>query len=229
MRASEFIREAQGKSSDQDTIDLVKLAWDEGKPRKAIADDLGLKDKQVAYILAKYHQSRPQRLLNLASALTDDDKNHIVTMFLNDEQVAIISKKYGIANHTVKNLLKHMLGVDRYNTIMSQRRATSGEQLRNKITPDMLVKLRELYAAGKPVTHISDYFDNVISSQAIHTAIRRQPDYAELRAKRDENTRKVKHSPVATTAIYRPGTIDNQRSKGPQSRHTSGVNWPKYG
>ena len=93
----------------------------------------------------------------------------------------------------------------------------------------MLAKMRELYAAGKQLNHIADYFDNIIGITSIGPAMRRQPDYAELRAKRDENTRKVKHSPVATTNKTPAGIGDNQRSKGPRSRHTSGVNWPKYG
>ena len=53
MRANEFILEAYGKKTDQDTIDLVKLGWDEGKTPTAIAADLGLTVDVVKHILVR--------------------------------------------------------------------------------------------------------------------------------------------------------------------------------
>ena len=229
MRASEFIVEVKGPKPDQDTIDLVKMAWDDGKKTTAIATDLGLSPESVRYILSMFYQSRPGKLLKLASALTDQDKTDIVTRFVNNDTITNMSKDYGIGSATVRDILKSKLGIDRYNDEIEQRKLASGVNIPNKITPEMLAKMRELYAAGKQLNHIADYFDNIIGITSIGPAMRRQPDYAELRAKRDERTRKVKHSPVATTNKTPAGIGDNQRSKGPRSRHTSGVNWPKYG
>ena len=129
----------------------------------------------------------------------------------------------GVSVSTILDVLQHELGIERYNAEMAKRKAAPGVQIRYKITPEMLVKMRELYAAGKTLAYISDHFDNVITTTAIGPAMKRQPDYAELRAKRDENTRKVKHSPVATTKITRAGEIDNLRGKGPGSKNTWGM------
>lgn len=228
MRASEFVSEGSGYKLDQDIIDLVKISWDEGKKPKAIAADLGLSSTQVGNILKKYYPSRPGRMLALASGLTDQDKNSIVSRFLNNDTIQNMSKEYSVSTDTVTGILKNKLG-DRYYTEINKRKNTPGNQLSNKITPEMLSKMGELYAAGKQIVDIAHYFDNVVTAQSIPVAIRRLPDYEELRAKREENTRKVKHSPVVTTRKTPAGIDGNQRSKGPQSRHTSGVNWPKYG
>ena len=227
MRASEFINEIQGKKTDQDTIDLVKMAWNDGKKPKAIATDLGLSVNSVTSILRDYYPSRQGKLPNFSSALTDDDKNTIVSRFLNQDTLINIGRDYGIQAGPISDILKNKLGVDRYNDIIASRKATPGALIKYKITPDMLDEIRKLYTAGKQLNRISDYFDNVITRVSIAAAMKRQPDYAELRAKRDENTRKVKHSPVATTAIHRPGVIDPQGVHGPSSRHRSGVDWQK--
>jgi hypothetical protein len=225
MRASEFITETKGKKTDQDTIDLVKMAWDDGKKPKAIATDLGLSHGKVEDLLRRYYTSRPRKVLHLGKALTDEDKTDIVSKFLNNDTARKISRDYGIGEITVIEFLKSKLGIDRYNDEMKKRRTTTGVPVANKITPEMLVKMRELYAAGKTLAYISDHFDNVIRGPNVHNAMKRQPDYAELRAKRDEHTRKVKHSPVATTNKTPAGIDGNLRRKGPGSIHTSGVDW----
>ena len=226
MRASEFIVEG-GKRQDQDTIDLVKMLWDDGKGPSAIADYLGLSDAKIDYILKKYYRSRSGQQLQLAKGLTDNDKNDITSKFLDNINMHDIANEYGIAMGSVKRTLIDILGTDRFNHEMLQRKTTPGTNINNKITPEMLVKMRELYAAGKTLASISDHFNNVIVHQAVDVAMRRQPDYAELRAKRAENTRKVKHEPVATTKIHRPGVIDPQGVHGPGSRHRSDVDWQK--
>jgi IS30 family transposase len=229
MRASEFITEGSGYKLDQDTIDLVKMLWDEGKKTGAIADDLGLSFNSVNGILRQYYPSRPGKLLKLGSALTDDDKNTIVSRFINQDTPTEIAKDYGIYSTTVSDILQRKLSVDKYNDIMEPRKKLAGTRVSYKVTPEILNKIKELYVAGKSFRDISAHLDNLISSNNVYMAMARQPDYAELRAKRDERTRKVKHSPVATTNKTPAGIGDNQRSKGPRSRHTSGVNWPKYG
>jgi hypothetical protein len=229
MRASEFVTEAPPRTYDQDTIDLVKMSWDKGNTPAQIAKDLGLPNKAVTNILFRHYPSRIRLQYNIASALTTDDHNDITSRFLNDESMTEISNDYSISPKSIQKVLKNKLGIDKYNTEMAKRKTEPGNVIHNKITPAMLVKIRELYAAGKTLAYISDHFDNVIGISAIHTAMGRQPDYAELRAKRDERTRKVKHSPVATTNKTPAGIVDNQRLRGPGSRQRSGVDWPKYG
>lgn len=227
MRANEFILEAYGKKTDQDTIDLVKLGWDEGKTPTAIAADLGLTVDVVKHILVRYYPSRLGKVLKLASALTDDDKNTIVSRFLNQETASNIARDYGIPYQTIIRVLKSKLGVDKFNDMLTTRKKSSGVNISNKITPEILNKIKELYVAGKSLRDISAHLDNLISGNNVYMAMIRQPDYAELRAKRDERTRKVKHDPVVTTKIHRPGVIDPQGVHGPNSRHRSGVNWQK--
>lgn len=229
MRASEFITEGRGYKLDQDTIDLVKMLWDKGKKTGDIADDLGLSFNSVNSILQRHYPSRSGKVLMLGSALTDDDKNTIISRFLNQDTPTEIAKDYGIPNTTIIGILQRELGVDKYNDIMEPRKKLAGTRVPNKITPEILNKIKELYVAGKSFRDISAYLDNLISNSNVYMAMARQPDYAELRAKRDERTRNVKHSPVATTNKTPAGIGDNQRSKGPRSLHTSGVNWPKYG
>lgn len=223
MRASEFITEGSGYKTDQDTIDLVKMAWDEGKKPVAIAADLGLPVTKVKSILWRYYQSRPGQRINLAFAITDDDKKDIASAFINHDNIAAIIRDYGISEKIVHDILKSELGIDRYNAEMAQRRSTPSISMPNKITPDMLVKIKVMYSAGKPLVDISNYFNNIVTPSGIAKKLLNQPDYAELRAKRRENTRKVKHSPVATTNIIRPGEIGTLRGKGPGSKHTHGM------
>ena len=228
MRASEFITEA-AKPTDQDTIDLVKMAWDSGKQPKAISADLGLPIKVVNHLLSREHTSRQEKRLHLSRALTDDDKNIIVSRFLNNDTVKNISQEYGVSVNVTTKILKSKLGLDGFTAELEKRKATPTAHINNKITPEMLVKMRELYANGKTLVDIANYFDIKIHHKSVVNAMRRQPDYEELRAKRDEKTRKVKHEPVATTKIHRPGVIGTQSHKGPGTIHTHGVSWPKYG
>ena len=229
MRASEVITEAPPRKYDQATIDLVKNAWDSGKQPKAIAADLGLPIRVVNHLLNREHTSREEKRLQLARALTGDDKNTIVSRFLNNDTVKNISQEYGISVNVTTNILKNKLGVDGFTAELEKRKATPKTHINNKINPDMLAKMRELYVNGKTLVDIANYFDIKIDHKSVINAMKRQPDYAELRAKRDEITRKVKHEPVATTKIHRPGTIGNNRLKGPSNRQTTGVDWPKYG
>lgn len=227
MRASEFITET--KRTDQDIIDLVKIYFDEGKKPAEIANALNLTPRQVRKILDKYYSDRKNKILKLAQALNNDDKQEIVLKFKNGEDLISLSRSYGISPKAVMTVVKNILGQEEYNYELKRRQSTSGKYIKNKITPEMADIIRKLYVQGKTLQDISNYFNNVINYQAVSQAMKRQPDYEELRAKRDEITRKVKHSPVATTGFTRPGEIGVGRIKGPSSRHTSGVNWPKYG
>jgi hypothetical protein len=208
----------------QDIINQIKTAWDNGKKAIEIAADLGMNAGSVANILQNHYKDRLGRQLQAGRALNDDDRNSIVASFLNNKSANSIANDYGVVKHTITDILKTKLGVERYNDISNQRKASSGILVPKKITPGLLVKIKELYVTGMPLRDISTYFDNVVNRTAISMAIKRQPHYEELKAKRDERTRKINTGSVATTTIYRPGTIGNQRSKGPDSKHTWGVN-----
>jgi hypothetical protein len=228
MRAHEFITEA-GKRLDQDIIDLVKIYSDEGKKSAEIAKDLNLSVHSVAGILQRHYLERKNKRLMLARALNNDDKQEMVSKFKNGDDLRQVGRSYGIDGNAVIDIVKNILGQEEYNNEIKRRQSTIGKRVSHKITPEMMGIMRNLYVQGKKLQDISDYFNNIIGATAVIHAMERQPDYAELRAKRDENTRKVKHSPVATTGFTRPGEIGVGRIKGPGSGHRSGVNWPKYG
>ena len=214
-------RQQRSARLDQDTIDLVKISSDEGKTPAEIAKDLNLSDNSVASILARYYPERVNKAVYMAHALTDDDKKEIVLRFKNGDTTKNLAKAYAVSGPTIIELLQSVLGKDVYNNEIKRRKSLSGTSIPNKITPKMLTTIRDLYTQGKTLQDISDYFDNIIGGPTVHVAMKRQPDYAELRAKRDERKRKINTGSVATTKIHRPGTIDNQHSKGPNSKHTN--------
>lgn len=213
----------------QDIINQIKTAWDNGKKAIEIAADLGMNAGSVANILQNHYKDRLGRQLHAGRALNDDDRNSIVASFLNNKSANSIANDYGVAKHTITDILKTKLGVERYDDISNQRKASSGILVPKKITPELLVKIKELYITGMPLRDISTYFNNVVNRTAISMAIKRQPDYEELKAKRDERTRKINTGKVATTGFTRPGEIDVNRRRGPNSKSRSGVDWPKYG
>ena len=227
MRASEFITEAPPRKYDQDTIDLVKMSWDDGMSAPEISSDLGLSKNTVYDILARYHPTRERKVLHLALALTDEDKKDMAAEFLNNKTATDISKIYGISQTGTAKIIKSIIGVDRYNDEMAQRRSSSNVRVNKKITPEIMAKIKELYVTGKTLDDISIHFDNLIEPGNVRRAMLRQPDYDELRAKRDERLRKINTGGVATTKIHRPGVIDPQGVHGPSSRHRSGVDWQK--
>ena len=228
MRAHEFITEG-GYPIDQDTIDLIKIYTDEGKTPKEIAKALNLQISKVHNILARYYPERKNKILNLVLALTDNDKQEIVSKFKNGEDLHKLSRSYGISRPAAASIIKNILGQEEYNYEIIQRQLTRGKQLPNKITPEMMDTIRKLYVTGMTLNDISVAVDNIVTGQAIDYAIRRDKDFEQLHAARLERKRKINTGGVATTGFTRPGEIDVGRIKGPNSRHRSGVDWPKYG
>ena len=227
MRASEFITEA--KQIDQDIIDLVKIYSDEGKKLAEIAKALNLTKPKVANILRIYYPERKNKILKLANALNDDDRQEIVSKFKRGDDLRQLSRSYGISRSAATSIIKNILGQEEYDYELTQRQSTSGKHLPNKITPEMMDTIRKLYVTGLTLNDISVAVDNIVSGQAISYAIRRDKDFEQLHAARLERKRKINTGSVATTGFTRPGEIDVGRIKGPNSRHRSGVNWPKYG
>lgn len=223
MRASEFIVEGRPQTHDQDVIDLVKLAWDEGLTVPEIVTDLGLPKNTVNDILQRYYPTRQKRVLHLAKALTDKERADIASKFLNGENAADLARMYGISPRGADLNIKNIIGVDRYNDELAKRRSAAGIRVNNKVTPEILAKIKELYIAGKTLNDISIHLDNLIEPGTVRRVMLRQPDYAEIRAQRDERLRKIKHSPVATTKITRAGEIGTPSHKGPGGRHAYGM------
>lgn len=219
----------EGVKLDQDIIDLVKIYSDEGKTPAEIAKALNLKKQKVENILHRYYPERKNKRLPLAYVLNNNDRQEIVSKFKNGDDLRQLGRSYGVDGNTAQAIVKNILGQEEYNNEIKRRQSSSGKIMANKITSEMMDTIRKLYVQGKTQQYISDYLNNVIAAPTVIKAMKRQPDYEELRAKRDEITRKIKHGPVATTGFTRPGEIGVGGIKGPNSRHRSGVDWPKYG
>jgi hypothetical protein len=208
---------------DQDTIDLVKISSDEGKNPAEIATDLNIPVTRVWSILNRFYPERSNKTLYLALALTDDDKKDMVSKFQSGATVHSLADLYSIGPSSVIRLLQDAIGQEAFNNELERRKSSPGFKHPNKITPEILATIRRLYVQGKTFDNIADQIDNIVSSSRICVIMGKQPDYAELRAKRDEKTRKVKHSPVVTTKKTPAGIDGNQHSKGPGSKHTYGM------
>lgn len=226
-----YYRERPNKTgpAEEKTIELVKAAWDQGRTPTEIAKILNLKDRAVDNILLKYYPNRDNKIVQWSLALSDNDRAQIVSDFLNGKPVLALAKEYGISTAGTERTIKQQIGDENYRREIEKRKNTPGVRARDKLSSTQLNKIRDMYANGVTLADIVTYFDGVVSQATIERNMLKQPDYAELRAKRDERKRKIDTGTVTTTKIHRAGTIDNQRSKGPGSRHTSGVDWPKYG
>lgn len=229
MRASEFITETE-KQYDPALIDDIKQAYDLGLTTKEMVELTGLKAGMIYYLLDKFHKNRTPRVIHAAKASTPDDVQIAINKWSEGDTINNISDSIGVDGTTIKRWLIAKFGKDAIDQEQQRRRSTGGSvHIANKITPEMRDKIRELYVTGMSADDIANAIDNIIAARNVYAAMKREPDYEELRAARDARKQKVKTGNAATTKIYRPGTIGNLRSKGPQNRHTSGVHWPKYG
>jgi hypothetical protein len=232
MRAWEFLTEERKRrvaALNQEVIDQVKAAYDNGYSYPKIAKTLGIGYNDVSMILSYYYQDRPRRTIKLAGALEPDDIEHIVSTFQNGGKPDQIVKSMGISADLVMSILYKNLGKEYVDDEISRRRQTPGQAISFKLTPELKKQARELYITGMPLTSIAVELGDVVRYQNIDRFIKREPDFDELKAKRYERLRKIKTGPIATTTIKRPGRIGAQSIKGPNSPDRSGVNWPKYG
>ncbi len=208
----------------------IKDAYDLGYKIREIGELFDTSPAQIGNILTKYYPDRAQRVVHTAKAATSEDIEKAIALWKNGEGIKNIGDAVGVDATTVTRWLIDKFGSDEVEKEQTRRRSTGGSlHISRKVTPEMRDKIRELYVTGMKLDDIAIAIGSVIAPRNVESAMTREPDYAELRAKRDERKQQIKKANVATTKIYRPGTIGNLRSKGPQSRHTQGVNWPKYG
>ena len=208
MRAHEFIIEGRSpRQISQRDIDDVKYAYDQGHPYTEIANLLGMSVNDVTSILTKYYPERKRRAEHMAKALTTDDKVQITLAFADGKTMAEISDEMGIAPSLVRSVITGELGDEEVKQELARRRSTPRVQIRDKITPDMLEKIRTAFADGKSPAEISVDLDTVVSHGAIYQVLKNQPDYEQLKAKWRERRRAVKHPGPAMKTISRAGAI----------------------
>jgi len=213
-----------------DRLKDIKDAYDLGFSLKEIGTLVNTSPGQIGNIIAKFYPERTPRIVHVAKAATPEDKKLAIDSWNAGNGIKNIANSLGVDSAAILNWLTDELGADAIKKEQERRKSVSGPlHTPNKVTPEIRDKIRELYVTGMTLDDIAIAIGGIIASRNVESAMTREPDYAELRAARDARKQKVKTGNVATTKIYRPGTIGNQRSKGPQSRHTSGVDWPKYG
>jgi len=222
MRAYEFITEYGTKKLDDDLIDLVKLLWDEGKTQAEIGQYLSMKPANVHTLLARYYPDRPRVIARPGRELSASARTEIVNDFVQGLSVKEIGRKYGVSNNLIVHELETHLG-NEYQNEIARRRAVPGQMVSNKISAENLAKMIDMYRQGMGPKDIAIHFDNIAHPTSILRAIRRQPNYAELRKEWEKRRSDVRPSVAATRQVYRPGTIGNLRSKGPGSPSAYGM------
>jgi DNA-binding CsgD family transcriptional regulator len=223
MRASEFIIEV---ISLKDRLPELKQLWLDGwRDIGELAELLGLSKKQVTRLLAIYYQDRPDKKTMLGYAVTPADEQEILKKWLAHTSAEDIGSEYGISHTMVFKIAKKYLGDEGYARELKNRTGTQGYKV--GFTPEDKQEMGKLYSQGKSTNYIGDKF-NVHSKTVVHH-LKSLPNYDEIRQQYIANSAAIKKRGPTVTSIHRPGTIGNQRSKGPGTIHTSGVNWPKYG
>lgn len=220
-RARKFVP----KKLTPDEIKDLRDAYDAGYTLAEIGILIGRKPSQVGNLILQYYPERKPRRVHVAKAATDDDKQKTIQMWKDGSTIKVIANAVGVDHTTVSRWLNDEFGEDAIAREQQRRRETGGSiRIGHKVTPEMREKMRELYVTGMTLSDIADQLGNVIDPRNVLANMVKEPDYKELRAKRDERTqRKVNTGSPATTKIYRPGTIGNRQHKGPGSKHTSGM------
>jgi hypothetical protein len=210
-------------------ITQLKNLWDEGWSREDIAELMGLKVRRIDNLLSAYYPDRPRKQVHrLDITRTPEMTRQMVDMFNAGENLSKIAMKFGVDKTTPEHWIDDAMGKGYVAGVLDDRRKLPGTStLPNKITPEMLNTMRYLYKQGTSLQDISDKLGNVIVGRTVLATMVKQPDYAQLRAEWEKNRQRVKPKLSADRKIYRPGTIDNLRSKGPGSKHMYGVFTPK--
>jgi hypothetical protein len=223
MRAWEFITEAV---NIKDKLPELKQLWLDGwRNIGDLAELLGLNKTQVTNLLVNYYQDRPGKKIMLGKAVTPADEQEILKKWLAHTSAEDIGSEYGISHTMVFKIAKKYLGDEGYNSELKNRTGKAG--YKTGITPEDKQEMGKLYSQGKGITYIGSKYG--ITKKTVTGHLKSLPNYAEIRQQYVANSAAIKKRGPTVTSIHRPGTIGNQRSKGPGTIHTSGVNWPKYG
>jgi len=213
-----------------DTIETLKNLWDEGWRREEIAELMGLKLRRIDHLLSAYYPNRPNKQFQKPQTTlgTPDVKREVADLWRSGMNLRDIGKKYEIDHGTAQQWIDEILGQGTVKKDVELKRSQPGtDHLAGKVTPEMLKTMRYLYQQGTSLTDISDKLGNVVVPRTVLATMVKQPDYAQLRADWEKNRQRVAPKLPANRKIYRAGTIDNRRSKGPSSKHMYGVFTPK--
>ena len=196
-------------------IQQVKDLWDSGvTSHKEIAAKLNLSNVQVSNILHDYYSDRKNKQeTNLTPELIQQVKD------LWDNGITVgkeIEKELGLTKNQVANILKKYYP-DRV-----------GKRMLGTVPNELIPSASQMYKNGQSPATIVQMLGLNVDRTTIVDVLKKQPNWNEIRAEHLVN-RQARKQKVATTDIHKPGTIGNKRSKGPSSRHTAGVDWPKYG
>ena len=195
-------------------IQQVKDLWDSGiTSASQIASKLKINRPKVAEILKLYYSDRSNKQEHFSPELIQQVKDLWDSGITYQSEIA---SKLGITKNQARSIL------DRYYTNRPNK------QEHGEVPRALMPSIVNMYKNGQSPSTILKLLNINASESGVRHVLKQLPNWEEIRAEHLANKPTRKQN-VATTDIDRPGTIGNKRSKGPSSRHTAGVDWPKYG
>ena len=170
-----------------------------------------------------YYADRPNKREMISRQASESDKHGIVVDFMNGMDPGDIASKYNVTQAFVRRTVVVTIGQDEYDNEVNAKREISTAPIPGKITADMIPIMVNLYRNGNTLDSIADKLPRTVSASSILKKLKSLPDWLDIRMDYEKNRKRRLPAKQATTRIYRPGTIGNLRSKGPSSRHTSGM------
>lgn len=202
------------KKYSPELIQQVKDLWDSGiTSASQIASKLKINRPKVAEILKLYYSDRSNKQEHFSPELIQQVKDLWDSGITYQSEIA---SKLGITKNQARSIL------DRYYTNRPNK------QEHGEVPRALMPSIVNMYKNGQSPSTILKLLNINASESGVRHVLKQLPNWEEIRAEHLANKPTRKQN-VATTDIDRPGTIGNKRSKGPGSRHTAGVDWPKYG
>jgi len=213
MLISEIRVEGRRPPFSSDIIAKVKSIWDENKEYLEICNILNLKKHQVDRILKTYYPDRKKRVV------VHSPKDIAYLKQLHDDGTSYkeISELTGYTKDIVYSILARYYPEREKRGIYSPPK---GIQMNDAI------RMGNRYSTGQGIRTIAKDYN--VNPTVIYYWLKKLPNFNDLRNNYLANRDSYKKE-QSTTKIHRAGTMDNKKSKGPQTKHTQGVNWPKYG
>jgi len=199
MKIFEIISEGPTVTTDPATVDRIKGLWDQGKQQREIAAALGMTVNSVDHILRKYYPDRKGKIVSTTRALTDEDRDRIVKLFLSGASLSQIEKEYGYNQAaTVHYLIRKLIGDEEFYRVMSLRRAEPDGLVNFKVTPEIGAKIVNLYTNGYQLPEIVDKIGSLVKKTAVWRHLRKQPNYEELKDQHLAARLKTSSNPALT-------------------------------
>jgi uncharacterized protein YjcR len=225
MRAIEFISEVQQKGPRPETAALlakIKEYYNEGWKPKEIAELLDISYSKVMSILDVHYKDRPGKQIKLGRALTDNDKEEIFKKWQSGQANTKIEKDYGVSDVTIRSIIIQKIGLENYNNEVKKRKEFGRAGYVKGTTPDQVAQMSKMHFSGMGLKAIGKIFN--LSPRVIKRWLEKLPNYNEIYNSYLIN-RETKQRIPTTTSYTKAGTMDNLKSKGYGSKHTSGVQW----